>query len=252
MNAGIGILPNLSNEIFNILPNYMKEMKDFAGNIYIEQSFAIFLKSKAIKAKDAATKDLQILMKQVNDCTKSLDIKQKHKLDEMPYQNEQIFKTLYKNVKDPKLRAIRYRLLQGDIFCKERMHRFNMSESHECERCGEVETIKHQFYECDSAFNCWRRYNSIIEELGWGDCRIENYEDIVLPNMYGNEVSETLKSLIVKMHLQISRPLIVNRAMILAALKKQANMELVLLRKNAPHKYQKSKWKKVHQFLNNL
>jgi hypothetical protein len=130
------------------------------------------------------------------------------------------------------------------------MFRFKMSESPECERCGEAETIKHQFYECDSAFNSWRRYNNILEEIGWGDCKVESYDDALLPSTYGNEVSETLKSIVLKMHLQISRPLIVNKNMILAAFKKQTSLEIALLLKTAPHKYHKSKWKKAHQYLN--
>jgi hypothetical protein len=174
----------------------------------------------------------------------------KHGLNELPIQFDQIFPRLYKTVKDTKLRALQYRLLHGDIFCKERMYRFKMSESPECERCGEVETIKHQFYECDSAFNSWRRYNSILDEIGFGDCKVESYADVLLPSVYGNEVSETLKTIILKMHLQISRPLIVNKNMILTTFKKQVGLEVALLLKSAPHRYHKSVWKKVQQYLN--
>jgi hypothetical protein len=52
------------------------------------------------------------------------------------------------------------------------------------------------------------------------------------------------------MHLQIARPLIVNKSMILAAFKKQVSLEMALLLKIAPNKYHKSKWKKAHQYLN--
>jgi hypothetical protein len=240
---------SLFNEVFKMLPLYMKEIKDFAGNINTRPAFSILLNDKVSNAKDVSTKSFQLLMKNVNGCIESSDIKKKHRLDDLPIQHDQIFKTLYKNVKDPKLRALRYRMLHGDIFCKERMFRFRMSDSPECERCGEVETIKHQFYECDSAFNSWRRYNNILEEIGWGDCKVESYDDALLPSTYSNEVSETLKSIVLKMHLQISRPLIVNKSMILAAFKRQASLEIALLLKTAPHKYHKSKWKKAHQYL---
>jgi exonuclease III len=241
---------SLFNEVFKMLPPYMKEIRDFAGNINTRPVFSILLNDKVFNAKDVSTKSFQLLMKNVNGCIESIDIKQKHRLNDLPIQPDQLFKTLYKNVKDPKLKALRYRLLHGDVFCKERMFRFKMSETPECERCGEAETIKHQFYECDSAYNSWRRYNNILEDIGWGDCKVESYEDVLLPSKYGNEVSETLKSIVLKMHLQISRPLIVNKSMILAAFKKQVSLEIALLLKLAPHKYHKSKWKKAHQYLN--
>jgi hypothetical protein len=132
------------------------------------------------------------------------------------------------------------------------MYRFKMSESPDCERCGEIETIKHQFYECDSAYNSWRHHNSILDEIGFGDCKVESYADVLLPSIYGNEVSETLKTLILKMHLQILRPLIVNKKMILAAFKKQVSLEVALLLKMAPHTYHRSVWKTAQQYLNSL
>jgi hypothetical protein len=59
-----------------------------------------------------------------------------------------------------------------------------------------------------------------MEELGLTDCKVVKYTDVLLPSVYGNEVSESLKNLILKMHLQINRPSIVTRSTILAVLKK--------------------------------
>jgi hypothetical protein len=248
---GLNPIPeSLYNTVFNMLPSCLKEIKDYARNVNTRPFFAILLNDKVADAKSVSTKNFQTLMKNINNSIEAHKVEQKHSLNELPIQSDQIFHKLYKTVKDPKLRAMRYRLLHGDIFCKERMYRFKMSESPECERCGEVETIKHQFYECDSAFNSWRRYNSILDELGFGDCKVESYADVLLPSIYGNEVSETLKTLILKMHLQILRPLIVNKKMIIAAFKKQLSLEVALLLKMAPHKYHKSVWKNAQQYLN--
>jgi hypothetical protein len=250
---GLNPIPeSLYNTVFNMLPSCLKEIKDFARNVNTRPFFSILLNDKAADAKSVSTKKFQILMKNINNSVEPLTIEQKHGLNELPIQSDQIFPKLYKNVKDPKLRAMRYRLLHGDIFCKERMYRFKMSESPDCERCGEIETIKHQFYECDSAYNSWRRYNSILDEIGFGDCKVESYADVLLPSIYGNEVSETLKTLILKMHLQILRPLIVNKKMILAAFKKQVSLEVALLLKMAPHTYHRSVWKTAQQYLNSL
>jgi exonuclease III len=244
------IQDSLYNTIFNMLPSCLKEIKEFARSISTRPFFSILLNDKVVDAMSVSTKIFQILMKKVNNSTEPLNVELKHCLNVLPIQPDQIFSKLYKTVKDPKLRAMRHRLLHGDIFCKERMYRFKMSESPECERCGEVETIKHQFYECDSAFNSWRHYNNILEEIGFGDCKVESYVDALLPSTYGNEVSETLKTIILKMHLQISRPLMVNKNMIVAAFKKQVGLEVALLLKIVPHKYHKSVWKKAQQYLN--
>jgi hypothetical protein len=241
---------SLYNTVFNMLPSCLKEIKDFSRNIATRPFFSILINDKVSDAMSVSTKNFQIMLKKVNNNIEPLKVDIKHGLNELPIQFDQIFPRLYRTVKDPKLRALRYRLLHGDIFCKERMYRFKMSESPECERCGEVETIKHQFYECDSAFNSWRRYNSILDEIGFGDCKVESYADVLLPSLYGNEVSETLKTIILKMHLQISRPLIVNKNMILTTFKKQVGLEVALLLKSAPHRYHKSVWKKVQQYLN--
>jgi hypothetical protein len=89
-----------------------------------------------------------------------------------------------------------------------------------------------------------------LEEIGLIDCKVDSYSDVLLPSMYGNEVSESLKTLILKMHLRISRPTIVNKTMILAALKKQLSFEKYLLIKARTDKYQYSIWKKVEHYLN--
>jgi hypothetical protein len=144
---GLNPMPgSLFNEVFKMLPPYLKEIRDFAGNTNPRPLFSILLNDKVLNAMDVSTKSFQFLMKKANGCVESFDVKQKHRLEEMTIQPEQIFQKLYKTVRDPKLRALRYRLLHGDIFCKERMFRFKMSESPACERCGEIETIKHQFY----------------------------------------------------------------------------------------------------------
>jgi exonuclease III len=247
---GLNPMPgSLYNEVFKMLPLYLKEIRDFAGNINPRPFFSILINDKVFNAMDASTKSFQSLMKKVNGCVESFDVKQKHRLEEVPIQPDKVFQKLYSNVKDPKLRALRYRLLHGDIFCKERMHRFKMSESPLCERCGEIETIKHQFYECDSAMKGWKIYNKIMDELGLNDCKVDSYSDVILPNIYGDEASESLKTLILKMHLQILRPVTITRNIILAALKKQLGFEKSLIMKNTFKKYHSSIWNKVDQYL---
>jgi hypothetical protein len=247
---GLNPLPgSLFNELFKMLPPYLKEIRDFAGTINTRPFFSILLNDKVFNAMNVSTKSFQLLMKNINGSIESLNIEQKHRLNELPFQPDEIFPKLYKTVKDPKLRAMRYRLLHGDIFCRERMSRFGMSDSPACERCGEIETVRHQFYECCSALNGWQIYNKIMEEIGLSDCKVESYMDALLPNTYGNEASESLKTLVLKMHFQICRPTVINKTMILATLKRQAGFEKMLILRNSPYKYDQSIWKEVEHYL---
>jgi hypothetical protein len=73
---------SLFNEVFKMLPSYMKEIKDFAGNINIRPAFSILINDKVSNAKDVSTKSFQLLMKNVNSCIEPSDIKKKHRLDD--------------------------------------------------------------------------------------------------------------------------------------------------------------------------
>jgi len=51
------------------------------------------------------------------------------------------------------------RLLQGDVYCAERMYRFGMTQNDKCRRCFEVETIQHLLTECHYT-------NAVLRMLG--------------------------------------------------------------------------------------
>ena len=69
------------------------------------------------------------------------------RLGVMGYDPQQLTK-FWLQCKNVKLRHIYFRLVSRDFYTKERMLRFGMSRSDQCERCGEVETYKHLFWEC--------------------------------------------------------------------------------------------------------
>ena len=46
------------------------------------------------------------------------------------------------------------------------MLRFRMSRSDECERCSEVETYKHLFWECRESRKVWRASNEYMGSIG--------------------------------------------------------------------------------------
>ena len=80
------------------------------------------------------------------------------------YDSTQIgkFRNQCKNIK---LRHMYLRLVNRDFYTKERMLRFRMSLSDACERCGEVETYKHLFWECVESRRVWRSFNEYMLSL---------------------------------------------------------------------------------------
>ena len=57
------------------------------------------------------------------------------------------------------------------------MLRYGMSRSDECERCGEVETYKHLFWECLEPRRVWRAFNKYLGSIGHQN-RVNGYEDV--------------------------------------------------------------------------
>ena len=54
------------------------------------------------------------------------------------------------------------RAIHGDIYSQERLFRFGLSDTPNCETCGEIETINHKILECEYAATRWEALASII------------------------------------------------------------------------------------------
>jgi hypothetical protein len=85
---GLSPLPgSLFNEIFKMLPPYLKEIRDFAGNINTRLFFSILLNDKVFNAMNVPTKSFQLFMKNINGSIESLNIEQKHFSPKKFFQN---------------------------------------------------------------------------------------------------------------------------------------------------------------------
>ena len=49
--------------------------------------------------------------------------------------------------------------------------------SDDCERCGEVETYKHLFWDCAESRRVWRSFNEYMSEIGHVH-RVDSYEKV--------------------------------------------------------------------------
>ena len=64
-------------------------------------------------------------------------------------------RTLY-SLKSTAHKNAMLRLMHGDIYSKERLYRFGMSDSPMCDYCGELETIDHKIWECAQLRSLWK------------------------------------------------------------------------------------------------
>ena len=61
-----------------------------------------------------------------------------------------------------KLTSVRHkdivlRLAHGELYSKERLHRYSLIDSAQCPRCDEIETLRHKYFDCPYVKEIWRR-----------------------------------------------------------------------------------------------
>ena len=57
------------------------------------------------------------------------------------------------------------RLAHGELYSKERLHRYLLIDNAQCPRCDEIETIRHKYFECSYIKEIWRRTFLITNKL---------------------------------------------------------------------------------------
>ena len=58
------------------------------------------------------------------------------------------------------------RVAHGDVYTKDKLHRFGMADDNKCYRCNDAETLKHKFIECAFVNRIWATANPSLEKLG--------------------------------------------------------------------------------------
>ncbi len=82
-----------------------------------------------------------------------------------PGDNLAPFMSIRRNIKVPRDKFFKYRILMGDIFCKSRMFKFRMVNSALCDFCNNhniVENIKHMLWECPRAQILWVYLKNLV------------------------------------------------------------------------------------------
>ena len=201
---------NRSSRLEAIIHAFPKYYRDVANsfnddsNTRLENVTHIMSVDKTwIPIGDITTKDLQWILK--NALQRISDININPKIDlriENPFEID--FVTFRQHCKNPQLRNIHFRLVHSDFYTYEKMHKFKMTNTPLCPRCGETETARHLLWDCTESKKIWKMYNDILSKQSLGNMGVNEYKDL-----YKNEqvnVLSTIKMKIIKEFIQIVRP----------------------------------------------
>jgi hypothetical protein len=68
-------------------------------------------------------------------------------------------------IRSTKLKNLSLRMINGDLYSKERMFRFGMVDDPSCSRCGRTESTNHLIKECPAASRLWSIFGKIYKEV---------------------------------------------------------------------------------------
>jgi hypothetical protein len=126
--------------------------------------------------------------------------------------------------KNPKLRNIYFRMIHNDFYTYSRMFKFNMTNSPNCPRCGQIETTKHLLWECYESQKMWNCYNDVLVLSNLENMKIEKYDDLYRTETLG--ILSIVKTKLTQELIQIVRPVNWNINRTIEIINKMRNIEI--------------------------
>jgi hypothetical protein len=192
--------------VWTHLPANIRDLSEIHIDQQRSEDLIIWTNNNTKNLKVATIKDLQLLLKKVNNKIAIPDYNKKFGLNIQEKDIKASINKTYRNLKNPTLRSLRHRLWHNDIFCGLKMKKFNMTDSDTCERCSEIETTQHQLYECREAQKMWEFFNRCMTDIKIGICKVTCFSDIVFSTKHDNPITDLMKTVIIKLNIQITRP----------------------------------------------
>jgi len=125
------------------------------------------------------------------------------KLGINPHEGINPFITARKVNHSTNLKIFKYRLLHMDIFTKQRMFKFKMTQSELCDFCGEIEDVKHVLWQCARASRVWSFFNNILRGV---DIQLNiQFENLFVGFNPTNQVVESIITRLTQIILRIDR-----------------------------------------------
>ena len=138
------------NKIIKCLPPIIKNAIDNNLLHNTERSYCIPLIDKVEIPTKITSSQIQHALKTTLKKTKLINSGEIYKRQEWTTNNHDWLFKLWK-IKNPTIRHYRYKAILKDIYSKERMKRFGMTDNDRCEICNQIETVEHQLFTCRNA-----------------------------------------------------------------------------------------------------
>jgi len=243
----LGILARNTLQFF---PDSWREAVLGGDNINPDITYEFVFPAQQFKLCNSKTVSVKEIRKTLNESIKvtphSYLNNQKFQLDLVPCHNP--FILLRNAFHPPRDRFFKYRILQGDIFNKERLFKFKLSDTPFCDYCqniGNIETIKHLMWDCPRSRFVWNRVNDII--LRAYNINYINYNSIILGSSKPILVAEKLILVCLKLILSKDRSNEITIESITSGIKIQYILEKNRMRNNLSDF--KKQWEKIVEAL---
>ena len=105
----------------------------------------------------------------------------------------------------------------------ERRFKFKISESPNCEYCGEIESVKHRIWDCDRSKSCWEYFNQLTEQFN--ESAYATYESVILGSNKPEQVLEEIIVLILRMIMAVDRSNFIEQDQIKKAIKNKYSLD---------------------------
>ena len=108
-----------------------------------------------------------------------------------------------------KLKDTMLRIAHGEIYTKEKLHRFGLVDSEICPRCDQVETLAHKFFKCEYVKEIWKCVLATTNKLRINPIDINSLDydvpdSFLASNLDNNQAIMTLQAEILKRILSLS------------------------------------------------
>ena len=175
-------------------------------NVNLENSEEVFILDETNELKEIglfSVKQMQQVLKIALNKVESLNVEEKNSLTSSNFRLDFITR-FRKQCKNTKLRSIFYPLLNKDFFYAVKMHKYKMTETPNCARCGQIESNKHLLFECKSSSEMWESYNKVMNNTSDDFKQIKSFDDIF--DFGGNALVNIVKIKLIQETIQITRP----------------------------------------------
>jgi hypothetical protein len=198
---------------------YVEELED--------ENFGIRTEQTEISLSEANSSKLirHAIMDQTFDINTPICINHRYKSIQT-YNEDKARLALQKiaKIRSIRLRNHMLRVINGDVFSKDRMKRFGMINDDICDNCGQIETKEHLLLECTAARKLWEYFSTIYKSTHGRPYKINLLNVLNCGDNYNSLATTTIIAELVKRQV-LNRPIYRNISEVSKLIKEFVNRE---------------------------